>query len=75
MGNVERREVAGSIRYLLSERPLANGDEVELRLRGLKGWTPVQITGLPDVLKVQWQNDLGATLHTSLPDDAELRWP
>lgn len=75
MGNVERRQVAGSLRYFLSDRPLANGDEVELRLRGNQGWTPVQVTGLPDLLKVQWQNGTGARLHTSLPDDAELRWP
>ncbi len=75
MGTVEKREVGGSVRYFLSDRPLANGDEVELRLRGNKGWTPVEITGLPGILSVRWQGDGGAKLHTSLPDDAELRWP
>jgi hypothetical protein len=75
MGNVDKRTADGTVRYFLSDRPLSNGDEVELLLRGNKGWTAVAVDGLPGGLKVRWTNDEGASLHTSLPDDAELRWP
>jgi hypothetical protein len=75
MGYVDKRAAAGCVRYYLSDRPLANGDEVELRLRANDGWVPVAIDGLPGTLKVRWTADDGHEVHTSLPDDAELRWP
>lgn len=75
MGNVEKRKVGGSVRWYLADRSLANGDEVELRLGGNLGWTPVQIEGLPERLAVRWTADDGRELNTSLPPDAELRWP
>lgn len=75
MGNVEKRDVDGGTRWYLSDRPLANGDEVELRLYGRRGWLLVRIDGLPQRLAVRWTADDGAEVHTSLPPECELRWP
>ena len=75
MGNVEKREVEGGTRWYLGDRPLANGDEVELRLYGRGGWVPVRVEGLPARLAVRWHADDGRELHTSLSPEAELRWP
>jgi hypothetical protein len=75
MGNVEKRQVEGGTRWYLADRPLANGDEVELRLYGHGGWIPVRIEGLPARLDVRWNADDGRELHTSLSPEAELRWP
>ncbi|MCA9705555.1 MAG: hypothetical protein KDK70_06900 [Myxococcales bacterium] len=61
--------------YTLDERPLSNGVEVELRLGGNRGWIPVTITGLPKALRVTWTGDHEQTLHTTVPPEAELRWP
>jgi hypothetical protein len=75
MGNVEKRKVESGTRWYLADRPLANGDEVELRLYGRAGWALVRVEGLPERLDVRWAADDGRELHTSLPPDAELRWP
>lgn len=75
MGQVKTRREGSTTQYLLDGRPLGNGAELELRLRGNRGWQPVTVTGLPGVLRVQWTADDGKPLLTTLPEDAELRWP
>lgn len=75
MGQVKTRRDGGTTQYLLDGRPLSNGAAIELRLRGNQGWQPVTVTGLPEVLRVQWAADDGKPLQTSLPPDALLRWP
>jgi len=75
MGQVKTRREGGTTQYLLDGRPLSNGAELELRLRGNKGWEPVTVTGLPRVLEVQWTADDGKPLRATLPDEAEVRWP
>ena len=61
--------------YLIGSRELANGDEIELRLGGNRGWTLVTVTGLPEVLRVVFEADDGARIVTSLPPDTAARWP
>jgi len=75
MSTIEARKQGGSKRWILEDRVLTNGDEVELRLHGNAGWTPVRIEGLPELLRVRWRADDGRELHASLPEGAELRWP
>lgn len=75
MGQVQTRRDGGSPQYTLDGRPLANGAELELRLRGNRGWETVTVVGLPEVLRVQWEADDGKPLQTTLPPEAELRWP
>ena len=75
MATVAKESLAGGTRFMLAGRPLANGDEVELRLHGNDGWTPVRIEGLPARLRIRWQADDGHEVHTTLPLDADLRWP
>lgn len=74
MANFERKTIAGRTNYVLDGRALANGDELELRLRGNRDWIEVAVEGLPDRLAVTWTADDGHTLHATLPDDAEIRW-
>ncbi|MBL4685072.1 MAG: hypothetical protein JKY37_10825 [Nannocystaceae bacterium] len=75
MTSLERRTSGDQTEYVLEGRVLANGDAVELRLRGNRGWADMVIEGLPDRLKVRWTGDDGQRLHASLTDDSELRWP
>lgn len=71
---VPRRE-GDRITYFLQDRPLANGDELELQLGGNAGWTAVTITGLPAALRLQTTANDGTALTTTVPPEAELRWP
>lgn len=75
MGQVTTRQDGGSTQYLLDGRPLTNGAELELRLRGNRGWQTVIVADLPGVLRVQWEADDGKSLATTLPPEAQLRWP
>jgi hypothetical protein len=75
MGQVQARRNGASTQYLLDGRPLENGAELELRLRGNQGWQTVTVTGLPELLRVQWEADDGKPLRTTLPLEALLRWP
>ncbi len=75
MGQVKTRRDGGSTQYILDGRPLSNGAELELRLRGNQGWQPVTVTGLPELLRVEWSADDGKPLQTTLPLEAHLRWP
>lgn len=75
MGQVQARRDGASTQYLLDGRPLSNGAELELRLRGNQGWQTVTVTGLPEVLRVQWEADDGKPLRTTLPPEAMVRWP
>lgn len=75
MGQVKTRREGSITQFLLDGRPLGNGAELELRLRGNQGWQPVTVAGLPELLRVQWTADDGKPLQTSLPDDADVRWP
>jgi hypothetical protein len=75
MPMIEARKQGTTRRWILEDRVLSNGDEVELRLGGNRGWTPVRIEGLPEMLRVRWHADDGQELHASLPEGAELRWP
>ena len=74
MAQVQTRRDGGSTQYTLDGRPLSNGAELELRLRGNRGWQAVTVTGLPEVLRVQWEADDGKPLKTTLPPEAQLRW-
>lgn len=75
MSQVQTRRDGGSTQYTLDGRPLANGAELELRLRGNLGWQTVVVADLPEVLRVQWEADDGKPLKTTLPPEAQLRWP
>lgn len=75
MATLEEKRIADRTHYVLDGKALANGDEVELRLRGNQGWQSVTIQGLPDRLSVTWPSDTGATLTATLTLDIELRWP
>lgn len=79
MGRVQVRRDGDHPQYFLDDRSLANGAELELRLGGYHpdkgGWQPVTVTGLPQALRVTWTADDGHPLQTTLPPEAELRWP
>lgn len=79
MGQVQARREGDSTQYLLEGRTLSNGAELELRLGGNhydgSGWAQVTVTGLPQALRVQWIGDDGHTLQTTLPPEAQVRWP
>lgn len=75
MTNLEKTRIGDQTNYVLDGKAIANGDEVELRLRGNRGWASVEIEGLPDRLSVRFTNDIGTVLNTTMPPDAELRWP
>lgn len=79
MGKVQARRDGEHIQYFLDDRPLTNGAELELRLGGHHpdggGWEAVTVTGLPVALRITWTAADGHPLHTTLPNEAELRWP
>lgn len=79
MGQVQQRRDGEATQFLLDGRPLANGAELELRLGGShldgRGWASVTVSGLPQALRVRWIGDDGQALQTSLPPEAEVRWP
>ncbi|MCA9656108.1 MAG: hypothetical protein KC501_39755 [Myxococcales bacterium] len=75
MSKAEPRREGKRTTYFVDDRPLANGDALELRLGGNKGWASVTITGLPDVLRLQVEANDGTRLVTTVPPEAELRWP
>ena len=75
MATLEQKQIAGRTNYVLDGKALANGDEVELRLRGNQGWQAVTIAGLPERLRIKWPADDGRVLTASLTLDADLRWP
>jgi len=62
-------------KYTLEGKTLSNGDEVEFLLGGNQGWMDVTVTGLPDALRVTWTNEAEQTLQTTVPPEAQLRWP
>jgi hypothetical protein len=74
MATPERRIIDGEARWFLADRQLANGDEVELRLRANQGWTTVRIDALPQRLIVVWNADDGRLVRATA-EDADLRWP
>ncbi len=74
MGQVQARREGDSTQYLLEGRPLSNDAELELLLGANQGWVPVTVTGLPQVLRVQWAGEDGKILQTSLPPEAQVRW-
>ena len=49
--------------------------EVELRLRGNKGWITAQVVAIEDDIRVRWKSLDGHELETSLPLETEMRWP
>lgn len=61
--------------YTLDGKILSNDDEVELQLGGNRGWTMVTVTGLPQALRVTFTGHDGQALQTTLPYEAQLRWP
>jgi hypothetical protein len=79
MGQVQTRRDGDSTQYLLDGRPLSNGVELELRLGGShphgSGWASVTVAGLPQALRVRWTGDDGQALQTTLPPEAQVRWP
>lgn len=75
MTNVQTKTIGDRTSYTLSGKALANGDALELRLRGNRGWASVQVHGLPQLLRVRWEADDGKTLNATLSDEIELRWP
>lgn len=78
MGQVQVRREGDHPQYFLDERPLINGAELELRLGGYHpdgAWQTVTVTGLPSVLRITLTADDGRTLQTTLPPEAQLRWP
>lgn len=74
MSKAEPRREGTRTTYFVDDRPLANGDELDLQLGGNRGWTAVTVTGLPDALRVRVDADDGTTLTTTVPPEAELRW-
>ena len=75
MPQVQASKSGDATRYTLDGRALSNDDEVELRLRGNRVWVAVTITGLPGALRVKWTGDDDQALQTTVPLEAELRWP
>jgi hypothetical protein len=75
MPQVEATKSRDTTRYTLDGRPLTNDAEVELRLGGNRGWLSVTVTGLPDALRVTWTGDHDQVLQTTVPPEAQLRWP
>lgn len=74
MPTVEVRNNQESPQFWLAGKRLDNGSELMLRLRGLGGWTPVVVTGLPKFLQVRTYAADGKEIVTSLPYEAEVRW-
>ena len=75
MPQVEAKRSGDATRYILDGTELSNDDEVELRLGGNRGWLAVKVTGLPAALRVTWTGDDEQVLHTTVPPEAQLRWP
>lgn len=76
MAKVQAKRSGGVTHYTLGGKALSNDDEVELRMGGNRGWMPVTVTGLPDALRVTWTNDDDdKPLQTTVPPEAQLRWP
>lgn len=75
MPQVEVRRRGDTTHYALDGKILSNDDAVELRLGGNQGWIAVTITGLPATLRVTWTNEHDKTLQTTVPPEAQLRWP
>lgn len=75
MAQVQAKRSGNVTRYTLDGKALSNGDELELRLGGNRGWTTVTVTGLPVALRVTWTGQDDQPLHTTVPFEAELRWP
>lgn len=63
----------GTVEAVLDGRPLANGDAVELRLRGRRGWIPARIEGLPRDVLVVFEADDGTTIRTTYPPGVGAR--
>ncbi|MEM6993772.1 MAG: hypothetical protein AAF721_24875 [Myxococcota bacterium] len=75
MTTLEQKTIGDRTHYVLDGRTLANGDALELRMRGNRGWTDVHVDGLPSLLRVRWVADNGQELHASVDASVELRWP
>lgn len=75
MPKVEIRNDGTTVQYELLGRALVNGDTIELRLGGNRGWESVTVEGLPTTLRVRTVAYDGMSVVTSLPRDAEIRWP
>ena len=75
MANLERKRIGDRTNYVLDGKAIANGDELEMRMRGNKGWKSVEIAGLPKLLKVKFQVADGTVLHATIDETADLRWP
>ena len=75
MGRIVTHHEDNAVRYFLGKRELTNGAEVLIRLRGNRGWESVVLEGLPEVLRIRFQASDGHPLVTTLPYNADLRWP
>lgn len=74
MAKIETRTEQGQVGYYLAGRKLQNGDELELRLRGNRGWETVTVEGLPGPLRVRTEAYDGKSIVATLEPDADLRW-
>lgn len=75
MPRVQVSHEQGRPSYELDGRKVDNGATLMLRLRGNAGWTPVEVTGLPRILQIRTTAEDGMSLVTTLPYEAEVRWP
>lgn len=75
MANLERKRIGDRTNYVLDGKAIANGDELEMRMRGNRGWKSVEVAGLPELLKLKFEGDDGQTLQTTIDESADLRWP
>ena len=75
MANLERKRIGDRTNYVLDGKAIANGDELEMRMRGNRGWKTVEVAGLPKRLEIKFEGQDGATLQATLDEMADLRWP
>lgn len=75
MPKIERRDQDGQPRWVLQGRELRNGDRLELRLHGNRGWEEVTVEGLPGLPKIRFDAWDGKGIVTSLPLTTEVKWP
>ena len=75
MTTLQTKQIGDRTTHTLEGKTLSNGDTVELRMRGNRGWATAKIHGLPELVRVRWEGDDGQTLNATLCGDTELRWP
>lgn len=75
MGRIVTEHQENAVRHFLGKRELINGAEILVRLRGNAGWEHVVVEGLPQSIRIRFMAADGHPIVTTLPYNADLRWP